>query len=194
MLFRERISLPLLIVIALSMLAARGCKQPHYEIEQTRLALHYQQQEGRSPHTKEATLNESDTAKIERLVFDLVNEERKRRNLAELARHDGLTMAARSHSHNMALRGFFSHVDPIEGNLSERLKRHNLTMSVIAENIFCCYGLTDHNQVALKCVQGWMSSRGHRKNILLRGIKFTGVGVVRSSDGKIYITQIYAAP
>lgn len=194
LLFRERLSLPLLIVIVLTMLAAKSCKRPHYKVEQPHFAHHYRQRISKSAHTKAATLNESNTAKIERLVFDLVNNERKRHGLAELAWHDGLAVVARSHSQNMASRGFFSHVDPIEGDFDERLKRHSLMMSVAAENIFCCYGLTDCNEVALNCVQSWMSSRGHRKNILLKETKFSGVGAAHSNDGKIYITQIFAAP
>ncbi|MFA4029982.1 MAG: hypothetical protein GDYSWBUE_001318 [Candidatus Fervidibacterota bacterium] len=183
--FRERLSPAVLIVIVLSAYAAKSCKQhfaPHDWQQRDKLSV------------IAVKPNTGDLAELERSVFNLVNNERKKRGLAELAWREDLAAAALSHSRNMAFRNFFSHVDPIEGDLGKRLRRKNLRVSIAAENIFCCCNFTDYEKIASECVRSWMNSRGHRKNILLTTVKFTGVGVAKSNDGKIYITQIYIAP
>jgi uncharacterized protein YkwD len=40
-------------------------------------------------------------------------------------------------------------------------------------------------------VQGWMTSTGHRENILDRGVVETGIGVFRSADGSLYFCQVF---
>ncbi len=44
-------------------------------------------------------------------------------------------------------------------------------------------------QLALSVVDGWMKSPGHWKNILKPLWKPEGIGVVVSSDGRIWITR-----
>jgi uncharacterized protein YkwD len=47
-----------------------------------------------------------------------------------------------------------------------------------------------HDRPAEEIVRGWLASPGHRKNIE-GSYAFTGVGVVRSASGKLYVTQIF---
>ncbi|MCS7252784.1 MAG: CAP domain-containing protein [Armatimonadota bacterium] len=196
LLWRERFSL-LLIIIVLPILATKNCGRLHHEIKQPYSAAQKSSRNDNdeSTHKKAAVkLSPSDLTRLERLIFELVNGERRKHGLAELMWHDGVAKAARFHSQNMASRKFFSHVDPIEGDLKERLRRNSLKVSVAAENIFNCYGFTDLSEAALKCLQSWMRSEGHRRSILLTTVTFTGVGAARSSDGEIYVTQIFTAP
>jgi len=50
------------------------------------------------------------------------------------------------------------------------------------------WGSTDPVGVA---VSGWLNSTGHRNNIE-GNYDLTGVGVAKSSDGKYYLTQMFA--
>ena len=60
----------------------------------------------------------------------------------------------------------------------------------IAENLYKCRGVDDPLRSA---VDGWMSSKGHRNNILGADFTHTGVGIAVAEDGTIYFTQLFAS-
>jgi uncharacterized protein YkwD len=51
------------------------------------------------------------------------------------------------------------------------------------------YDWNSEGKIAETTVQGWMNSRGHRKNILFSHWRSEGIGVAIAPDGKVYITQ-----
>jgi len=51
------------------------------------------------------------------------------------------------------------------------------------------YQFNSIEEIAQSSVAGWMKSPGHRENILTPYFKREGIGIVVSSDGKIYITE-----
>jgi len=54
------------------------------------------------------------------------------------------------------------------------------------------YGFFDYNdeeELSESIVDGWMDSPGHRENILTPNFDREGVGIVKTGDSKIYITQ-----
>ncbi len=132
-----------------------------------------------------------DLRKIERRVFDLVNQERRRAGVPPLQWDDALAAEARRHSYNMMARWFFSHEDPIRGALNKRLKSANLPWGRCAENIFSEQGYADPAEMA---VQGWLKSPGHRANMLDPRLTHTGIGAAQRSDATIYITQDFISP
>jgi uncharacterized protein YkwD len=148
---------------------------------------------------------------LERRIHTLINREREKRGLSQLAGDDVLARIARGHSKDMASRRYFSHDSPEGHDFSFRYRQDGYTCSLRigntvhmgAENIFlnvrfnsvttvngeAFYDWNSEEQVAETTVQGWMDSPGHRKNILTPHLRREGIGVFLSTDEKIYITQ-----
>ena len=143
---------------------------------------------------------------IEEFVLQLVNESRKTRKLNALGNHDQIAKVARSHSLDMATRGFFSHDNPDGENPTLRAKRAGFTGLVvnpgepprlaIHENIgrvgrYASFQLIKRDgkvirkrirwqseaMIAQHLFDGWMASPPHRANILDPAKAYIGVGV-----------------
>lgn len=135
--------------------------------------------------------SEQPVAGIERRVSELVNQERTSRGLNALEWDQRLAEAARRHARSMAQRGFFSHDDPVRGDLFGRLGKAKIPWQKAAENLFNEKGYEDPAQQA---IQGWMNSPGHRRNVLDKQLTRAGVGAARAPDGTVYLVQIYIRP
>ena len=61
----------------------------------------------------------------------------------------------------------------------------------IAENIYRVRGSEESAEAA---VAAWMSSPGHRANILNADYRFTGIGIAVDEDGAVYFTQVFLTP
>ena len=122
-------------------------------------------------------------------IHYLVNNERRKNGLNDLYWDNGLAAMARAFSRQMARESFFSHYDRNGKSVVDRARQSNIVgWSKIAENLFFCEGYDRFDAVA---VRGWMSSSGHRRNILDRQFNETGIGVAQTRDGRIYITQVF---
>lgn len=135
-------------------------------------------------HTK---AQDQKLAKMEQAIFEAVNRERQKRRLKPLKRDD-IAAIARSHSRNMSKRRFFSHDDPVAGDLAKRLQVAKIRYRICAENIAMFKGYATPVKQA---VSYWMKSKEHRKNILLPEVTYTGVGIAEASDNALYFTQIF---
>lgn len=60
--------------------------------------------------------------------------------------------------------------------------------SRIAENV--AYGQRSASEV----VGGWITSTGHRENILNRQLTETGIGIARAANGQLYFCQVFGRP
>jgi uncharacterized protein YkwD len=121
------------------------------------------------PATKSASLKTTKTFAlwpVEQEVIDRTNAERKRYGLPPLAVDTSLVQSARKHAFWMA---------------SARVLQH--ASGAWAENI--AQGQT----TASHAVSSWMSSSGHRANILNRRHRRIGVAGYRSSGGDIFWCQ-----
>lgn len=121
--------------------------------------------------------------KIEKEIFELVNEHRVKKGLPALEMNATIAAAAAKHSRNMASKrvspghsGFDDRMD----KLLQQIKGSNAT----AENV--AFGA----RTAQRVVDMWLDSKGHRKNIE-GNYNLTGIGVSRSKDGTLYYTQIF---
>lgn len=77
----------------------------------------------------------------------------------------------------------------IEG-LAENLFQNNLYSRYwITNGVITSYDWDSPEEIAKSTVEGWMNSKGHRSNILYPYFESEGIGVVVSSDHKVYITQ-----
>ena|SRR3989344_2075324 len=139
-----------------------------------------------------------DTQRVAYKIHVLVNEQRMFNGLNALGVHPKLEQAATNHSQDMATRNYFDHNSPIDGDFSNRYRNVGLQCEIPisatmyaggAENIFFLEGYYDEDVIAQTVVDGWMSSIGHRKNILTPYFLNEGIGVSVSDSGKIYITQ-----
>ena len=125
----------------------------------------------------------------EEKIFELVNNEREKRGLDSLNWNSKLADLARQYSQKMARENFFSHFDRNGDSIAERAKATRITRwKRIGENLFMCEGYQKFTQLALR---GWMKSPPHRQNILEKNYSETGIGIARSKNGTIYVTQVF---
>lgn len=128
----------------------------------------------------------SQTEGLELRVHRLTNEERAQRGLPPLRRSDALDDEARHHSRAMATgKARFSHRG-FDGRAARI--REATAVTAVGENLSQSRG---HDDPAAKAVEQWLSSRGHRRN-LLGDYDLTGIGVAEARDGTVFITQLFA--
>lgn len=123
-----------------------------------------------------------ETRAFEEEVIRLVNEIREEYGLPLLSEHWELSRVARYKSEDMSNLGYFSHTSPTYGSPFDMIKSFGLTYSTAGENIARGYKTPE------AVVEGWMSSSGHRANILNKSYKYIGVGY--APDGR-YCTQMF---
>jgi uncharacterized protein YkwD len=125
---------------------------------------------------------------LERRAFDLVNAERVKKGLPPLIWDGALCRVARLHSENMGRRNFFDHQAPDGTTVLDRARAGNIRWRSLGENIAFSQGLSDPIAVA---VSQWMHSPGHRENILRGIFTHSAVGMARTADGRVYLTQVF---
>ena len=135
-------------------------------------------------------------AEAEELVTVLVNGERQQFSLPALSEDQLLTSLAREHSTSMVENNFFSHARyPGERSFSYgqppgTIRGENIAMIPTRQVIPGPY--LSLQEVCEWAVSVWMSSSGHRGNILEPRYTKTGVGVSFSEGGEyLYITQMF---
>jgi uncharacterized protein YkwD len=114
-------------------------------------------------------------------VFCLSNQIRAHYGLPAFRRDARLDAAARLHSTDMVLRGFFDHTNPDGLTPSARAAAQGYMLGV-GENI--AYGYSSAGSVVLD----WMASAGHCRN-MLSGAADLGVGTALSTTA--YYTQAF---
>jgi|GEM_PF-1686616 len=118
---------------------------------------------------------------MESQVLRLVNQERRRRGAKPLRCHAKLVRASRDWSRQQCRMGSLSHA-----RLSSRFNALGVSWSRIAENVAA--GQTSARSV----MRSWMTSPGHRRNILNPALTHLGVGFYRCNRGySIYWTQMF---
>ncbi|MEU9795341.1 CAP domain-containing protein [Streptomyces sparsogenes] len=122
---------------------------------------------GRS--TDPATTPGNSESAAERQVLALVNQERSKAGCEPVTADPKLGQLAQDFSDDMALRGFFDHLDPDGDTPWERAEQAGV-LNLGGENI--ARGQEDARAV----MDSWMDSPGHRANILNCGYKTLGVG------------------
>ena len=154
-----------------------------------------------------------DIRQLEDRTHELINAERIERGLSPLDHIEKIRLIARSHSEDMAARDYFAHTSPEglsptdRGNEAGYDCRKNYGSYYtygLAENIhqgwlydsyrtlngrIVSYDWFTLEGLARTAVDGWMTSPGHRQNILDDSYDRTGIGVAIAEDGKVYITQ-----
>jgi uncharacterized protein YkwD len=131
-----------------------------------------------------AQIEGSSASAAEQELFRRTNRERERAGVPVLEWNEWLAQAARQHAEEMARRGALSHRFPGEPSLRDRLASTPLRFNASAENVAFGADVDDIHT-------GWMTSAGHRANILNPKYNAIGIGVARR--GKyLYATQNFA--
>ena len=120
-----------------------------------------------------APAHADDSAKA---VLAIMNAARAKAGCGPLKLNTKLMTAAKSHAKAMAEKNFFGHKGKDGSKPGSRAKRQGYKYRIFAENIAA--GQSSAESVA----QSWLSSAGHRKNILNCKLRDTGIAVAFQSD------------
>ncbi|WP_455353092.1 CAP domain-containing protein [Streptomyces sp. SYSU K217416] len=131
-----------------------------------------------TPSAPKTTAPASGTAR----VVQLVNSERSKAGCAPLTVNAKLTQAAQNHSKDMAAHRNMSHTGSDGSSPGDRITRAGYSWSTYGENV--AYGYSTPESV----MAGWMSSPGHKRNILNCAFKEIGVGLAQPGN---YWTQSF---
>jgi uncharacterized protein YkwD len=140
-----------------------------------------------SPSTGSAEPTPTTLGATETRIFRLINAERRRQGLPDLAYNPQLDRMARIQAQNMARFQKMAHVIPQATlpTLTDRARESGYPYMRLAENVALGYPSAE------TVVEGWMASKGHRANILNRDVEETGIAIARSSAGGVYYCQVF---
>lgn len=123
----------------------------------------------------------------EQQVYDMVNAERTAYGLKPLQLSRELSQIARIKSADIRDRGYFGHDSPTYGSPFDMLKKFGLDYHSAGENI------AKGQKTPTSVMRSWMSSEGHRENILNTNFNKIGIGFVSDTTGVSYWTQLFIA-
>ncbi|MCL2677911.1 MAG: CAP domain-containing protein [Clostridiales bacterium] len=121
-------------------------------------------------------------------VVRLVNAERAKHGLPALKNNWQAARVARIKSEDMIKNNYFSHQSPIYGSPFNMMENFGLKFSAAAENI------AKGQRTPQEVMNSWMSSPGHRANILSRTVTEIGVGAAKEANGTLVWTQMFLKP
>ncbi len=117
-------------------------------------------------------------------MMNFINQDRAANGLPALTLDRELSRIARIKSQDMRDGGYFAHESPTWGTAREMLTRLGYDFRGCGENIA-------HHANVPKAQAAFMTSEGHRRNILSAGWTKVGVGVCYDRNGFIYATQLF---
>ena len=121
----------------------------------------------------------------EQKAWNLLNQDRMNAGLAPLPIDPALSAIARAKSRDMDEQNYFAHTSPTYGSPSDMLRAFGYSFSAVGENIA-------HHATVVKSQAAFMTSDGHRRNILGANWTRVGVGVWTDKQGYVYVTQLFA--
>ncbi|WP_342601001.1 CAP domain-containing protein [Psychrobacillus sp. FSL H8-0483] len=135
------------------------------------------------PVVKEPVKENNEAVKVSSViqqVVDLTNQERAKAGLKPLQLDTKLTQSAQAKSQDMKDKNYFDHTSPTYGSPFDQMKAFGVTYSSAAENIAM------GQRSATEVMNAWMTSPGHKANIMNPSYTHIGVGL---SDSGYYWTQ-----
>jgi len=127
-------------------------------------------------------------AVMEKRFFDLLNMERAARKMTILHESPELVRLARRHSADMAARNFLTHQSSTGKSLTERLIDAGILYTEDGENVARSGALAPDVIHA-----GFMSSPGHRANILNPNFEEVGIGISPGNGNTYFVTEDFIA-
>jgi len=142
--------------------------------------------------TSPAPASPASPAAIEQQILVLLNRDRAVSGVPPLVSDVRLAEVARRYSQEMASRREVAHLSQSSGSAVDRIRAAGITPAptVVAENVGQDYSAEGSEQ-------GFMTSPGHRANILSSAVTHVGIGVALGAhpDGDmtpIFVTQLFA--
>ncbi len=139
--------------------------------------------------TEPAGLRSPSEAEAE--LLSLLNRDRQRAGVPSLTPHPELGAMARAHSADMRDHGFFAHVSPNTGRLTDRAEQARIPFRRISENIAVSTDVRSAHEALMR-------SPGHRMNLLDPAFSHVGVGVAvdRDDEGRtrVHVTENFLVP
>ena len=120
----------------------------------------------------------------EQTAGNLLNSDRARYGLAPLVIDPELCRIARIKSQDMRDNQYFAHTSPTYGDVRSMLRQFGYDFQAAGENIA-------HHASIEKAQAAFLSSPGHRKNILSSAYTRVGLGAAVDAKGYVYLTQIF---
>jgi uncharacterized protein YkwD len=125
----------------------------------------------------------------ERQMLALINRDRARAKVPPVTLDEKLAAVARAHTRDMIEHDFVGHVSPRTGTAMDRVRRAGLKPTLVSENVGRGY-------TAEEAQQGFMSSPGHRANIVDPRPRKVGVGIVFGAPvgdtTPLFVTQLFS--
>lgn len=137
-----------------------------------------------SPPSDEGDYTTGSVTAQEENAFLLLNQDRIRNGLPALTLDPALSELARKKSRDMHENNYFAHTSPTYGSAAQMLRTFGYSFTSVAENIA-------HHATVEKSQAAFMSSAGHRRNILGSQWTKVGIGVWKDSQGFVYVTQLF---
>lgn len=126
--------------------------------------------------------------RVEKEVLALVNRDRAAAGLQPVVWDERLAAIARAHSRDMAEHDYVGHVSPRTGTALDRVRKGGLDPGLVLENVALALS-------AQEVESGFMSSPGHRANVVEPRATRLGVGVTPgtpvSGAVPLYFTQVF---
>jgi uncharacterized protein YkwD len=139
-------------------------------------------------HPSQATVKQLRAATV-----CLINVERRQRGRKSLRANAGLALAGQRHARDMVRRRYFAHSSRAGRSFMDRIVRTGYTRggaAALGENLaWGSHGLATPRAI----VRSWMTSPGHRANMLRAKFRHVGVGIVRASPRGGNRAATYAA-
>lgn len=119
----------------------------------------------------------------------IINHYRKKHGLRPLKAYYALDRIAKSHSSYLAKHRACNH----DGFKVRSIKVQKVTGSgSVGENCFKYPAHSYNKRIAIKLVNGWMKSPGHRRNLMNPNYTKIGIGIV-IKRGYVYATQVFSS-
>ncbi len=138
----------------------------------------------RIPSTVDDYTTHSVSAQEEKMM-NFINRDRSANGLYALRLDSELSRIARIKSKDMLDEGYFAHESPTWGYARDMLRTFGYDFRGAGENI------ARHATIE-KAQAAFLSSPGHRKNIMSSVWDRVGIGIVEDRNGYVYVTQIFA--
>ena len=123
----------------------------------------------------------------EKMIFELTNGFRAHHGVGALTFSEALSDVARAHTDDMAANNYFDHTNLKGLGPSDRITQAGISWVSCGENIAA------GNSTALKTMEQWVNSLGHRENMLQqRGELGVGGTIKANSEYKYYYGQNFA--
>lgn len=135
--------------------------------------------------TNSVSENNEDQNALELQVVDLVNKQRALAELEPLSYSQDISDIAYLKAKDISDNNYFDHTSPTYGTVPEMFAKYNINYYALGENIGQGYKTPED------AVNAWMSSPGHKDNILSAKYTEIGIGIYKDDKGVITWVQMF---